>query len=59
MKIEKALNKDGTHCYLATGTCNDYKFIAEGDTRGEAFRSALILIRENGIERGRHLRAVT
>jgi hypothetical protein len=58
MKVEKVLNKDGTHYYLATGTCNDYKFIAEGNTRGEAFRSALILIRENGIERGRHLKAV-
>lgn len=59
MKIEKVINKDGTHCYLATGACNGYKFIAEGSTRGEAFRSALILIRENGISRGRHLKAVS
>ena len=58
MKVEKMLNKDGTHCYVASGICNGYRFIAEGNTRGEAFRSALILIRENGIERGRHLKAV-
>ena len=61
MKIEPTLNKDGTVSYLATGTCNNYKFIAEGKTKSEAFQSALILIRENGIEsRGiSHLKAVT
>jgi len=59
MKVEKAINKDGTHYYIATGICNGFKFVAEGNTRGEAFRSALILIRENGILRGRHLRAIT
>ena len=45
MKVEKAINKDGTHYYIATGICNWFKFVAEGNTRGEAFRSALILIR--------------
>ena len=49
MKIEQTLNKDGTVSYLATGTCNNYKFIAEGNTKSEAFQSALILIRENGM----------
>ena len=51
MKIEKTINKDGSVCYLATGNCDDYNFIAEGNTRSEAFQSALILIRERGVSR--------
>lgn len=51
MKVKKQHNKDGSIYYAAYGEHEGVKFIAEGETEGEAFQAALIAIRERGISR--------